>query len=298
VQSFSVPADLGIRKAWLKRFFSYLAGGRRPTGMTRPYAVATAPDGRIAVADPDARSVHVYDAARRSYRRLLDAGRELLESPVGVAVDAQGRIYVSDSVHRKVFRYGPKGEWEDHLGSESDLVRPTGLAIDDDRGLLYVVDTQDHRIVAYDMDGRRVRKIGRRGHGDGEFNYPVAVAVGPEGRIYVTDSMNFRVQVLDRSGRFLGSFGRAGTNPGDLDKAKGIAVDRDGHVYLVEALHDVIHVYDGAGRLLTVIGGTGTGPGQFWLPTGIHIDRENRILVADSANHRIQILRYLGEPES
>jgi DNA-binding beta-propeller fold protein YncE len=298
VQSFQVPADLGIRKAWIKRFFSYLAGGRRRLGMARPYAVAATGEGGIAVADPDARSVHLYDTAKRRYRRLVEAGNKPLASPVGVALDSQGRLYVSDSVHRTIFRFAPNGKWLDRIGTEGDLLRPTGLAIDGEAGRLYVVDTRAHAIVVYDLEGQLLRRIGRRGIGQVEFNYPVAIAVGPEGNLHVTDSLNFRVQVLDPSGRFLGAFGQAGTNPGDLDKAKGIAVDRDGHIYLIEALHDVIQVYDGSGRLLTVIGGTGTGPGQFWLPTGVCVDQEDRILVADSANHRVQILRYLGEPES
>ena len=55
--------------------------------------------------------------------------------------------------------------------------------------------------------------------------------------------------------------------------------------------------FDREGRLLTVVGGTGVDPGEFGLPAGICIDSSNRILIADSANHRIQILRYLGEPE-
>lgn len=295
VDSFRVPRDLGIRRNPVARFFGRLLRGRRARGLVRPYAIAVAPDGRIAIADPDARSLHVFDPGRRRYRRLTLADRRPLESPVGVAVDPEGRIYVADSARGAVFRTGDSGKLDLFVG-EGELTRPTGLAFDAGRSVLWVVDTLGHRVVGFDTDGIRVAVLGGRGTGDGRFNYPVAVTVGPSGRLYVTDSMNFRVQILDPEGGFLGSFGSPGTDPGDLDKAKGIAVDADGHVYVVEALHDVVQIYDGGGRLLTVIGGTGTGPGEFWLPTGIHIDASGRIFIADSANHRVQILRYLGEP--
>ena len=297
VGSVRLPSDLGIKKSPLVRFFSYLAGTRKATALLRPYGVAETPEGDVVVADPDARCVHVYRQRRSRYVRLTQAGREPLVSPVGVAVDPQGRIYVADSYRRTIERYGREGDWLDTLAKEGDLARPTGLAFDPRRDRLYVVDTGRHRIVAYDASGGRVLEIGRRGKGDGEFNFPVAVAVGPSGNLYVTDSMNFRVQILDGEGRFLGSFGKEGRTPGDFDKAKGIALDPDGHIYVVEGLHDVIHVYDERGRLLAVLGGTGTDPGQFWLPTAISISGSGRILISDSANHRVQILQYLGNPE-
>lgn len=295
VSSIFTPSDLGIRKNWFVRFVSWALKGRERAGMARPYALSVGPDGTIAVADPDAFSVHVYDVAGRRYRRLNEADGGPLLAPVGVAIDLERRIYVADSSRAAVFRYDAEGRWIDTLGRDR-LLRPTGLAFDRDARVLYVVDTLAHRIVGFDKAGNVVVEFGQRGRGDGEFNYPVAIAVDRSGRLYVTDSLNFRIQVFDRTGRFLFAFGGSGTAPGRFDKAKGIALDADGHIYVVEGLHDVIQVFDAEGRLLTVVGTTGTGPGEFGLPAGIHIDRDNRILIADSANHRIQILRYLGAP--
>ncbi len=294
VKTFQKPRELGIRKNWFVRLVKYLGRGRRRHEMVRPFGLTVAPDGRIIVADPDSRSVHVFDQARSRYQRISRAEDAPLGSPIGVAADLRGRIYVSDSVRGKVFRFNGKGKWLDSFGEGEDLLRPTGIALDRERALLYVVDTIGHRIVVFDLEGRRIRTIGRRGKGAGEFNFPVGIALGPGGHLHVTDSMNFRVQILDAKGRFLRSFGRAGTGPGDFDKVKGIAVDADGQIYVVEALHDVIHVFDREGELLTVIGGTGTGLGEFWLPAGIHIDPDQRIWIADSANHRVQVLHILA----
>jgi gamma-glutamyltranspeptidase/glutathione hydrolase len=69
----SVPADLGIQHNRLVRFLDQLVRGRRREGMSRPYAVTVLPDGSIVVADPDARSVHLFDTARTKYRRIREA---------------------------------------------------------------------------------------------------------------------------------------------------------------------------------------------------------------------------------
>lgn len=296
LREFSIPEDLGIRRKWMMRVLSRIAHGKRYRGMGRPYDVAVNGSGVIAVADPDGRSLHLFDEAGSRYRRVMEADGGALVSPVAVVSDEQGRFYVSDSVRRAVFRFAQDGTWETVIGSGDGLERPTGLAYDRELRRLWVVDTARHRLLAFDPDGDLVRTVGRRGVGEGEFNYPVAVALDRDGRLFVTDSMNFRVQVLDADGEPLYAFGRGGKGPGDLDKAKGLALDSSGHVYVVEGLHDVIQVFDDHGRLLTVIGGTGNGPGEFVLPAGIHIDAADRILVADSANRRIQILQYLGNP--
>ena len=291
-----IPADAGIRSNWFVRFVGRVFLGPRRDGMARPYAVAVGFEGAILVADPDARCVHLFDVTRGKYRRLDRAGDEPLVSPVGIATDAAGRIYVADSVRRAVFRFDPSGRWLDTIGGGDRLIRPTGLAFDSERDRLYVVDTLAHRILVLDASGRTVGEIGRRGQADGEFNFPVAVALDRTGRIFVSDSMNFRVQVLEADGRFVRAFGEAGSGAGGFDKAKGIALDADGNIYVVEGLHDVVQVFDGEGRLSTVLGSSGSGPGEFDLPAGIHVDGNGRILVADSANHRIVLFHYLGDP--
>lgn len=298
VQSIYTPRDLGMGGGWLRRALRRFTRGKVVRAMTRPYAVAVAPNGTLVVADPDSRSVHVFDRAHSKYRRLVRAGRTALVLPTGVAVDDQGRLYVADSYHRAVFRFDARGRWLDKLGAEAGLLRPTGLAYDSTTERLYVTDTPGHRIVALGPEGEILLEIGRRGTAHGEFNYPVAVAVDATGRLFVSDSMNFRVQVFDATGRFLRAFGGPGRSPGDFDKSKGIAVDPHGRVYVVDALHDVIQVFDDQGRLLTVLGGSGSNPGEFWLPAGISIDGKGRVFVADTANHRLQVLRYLpGDDE-
>ncbi len=286
VGMFGEPDDLGIQRSIFSRFWGWIAGAA-PREMARPYGVAA--EGQLlAVTDPGSGVVHVFDTKKRDYRRIDNADGELLASPVGVALAGEV-IYVADSALGKVFVFNPKGKL---VRTIKGMQRPTGLAWDRQSGRLYVVDTTDHKVVAFGPDGRRLLEFGRRGTGNGEFNFPSHVTIRGD-RLYVNDTMNFRLQVFDLDGTFVSSFGSHGDGSGDFAQPKGVGVDSEGHVYVVDALFNRVQIFDDKGKLLLVFGDDGGAPGGFWLPSGLHI-AQDRIYVADSYNRRIQIFEFLG----
>lgn len=297
VATIETPQDIGAGPSWFGRFVRFVAGSRPQPRLLRPHGVTTDSAGRLIVADPEQRMVHVFDQERKRYSYLEPAP---FASPVGVAVGRDDAIYVTDSARRAVFVYGRDGKLRATLGvrnGEPIFVRPTGIAVGPD-GLVYVVDTVACTVTALEPDGRVAFTFGRRGGGPGEFNFPTHVTMGGDGLLYVVDSLNARIQVHGRDGLFVRSFGRRGNGSGDLDKPKGISLDPDGHVYVVESLHDVVQIFDEQGRLLLVVGSSGTGPGQFALPAGVHIDRSGRVYVADSLNGRIEVFQYLRRADA
>ncbi|MDH5233435.1 MAG: 6-bladed beta-propeller [Gemmatimonadota bacterium] len=290
--SISTPSDVGVRPSILRRLMNVFTGAVAPR-VRQPYGIAVDSLGRIFVADVVAGGVHRFDPARGEYQFIIASERPAFRSPIGVAVGARGDLYVSDSELGVVIVFRPDGRERRRI--RAGLIRPTGLAFDAARGLLWVVDTQGHRLVAFDRDGVERRAFGHRGAGAGEFNFPTNVVVAPDGTLYVTDALNFRVQVFSPDGVFLRQFGRHGDAVGDLARPKGIALDSEGHVYVVEGLYDVVNLFDPEGRTLLSFGSAGRGPGEFWLATGIAIDRQDRVYVGDSHNGRIQVLQYVTE---
>jgi len=200
------------------------------------------------------------------------------------------RIIVTDSVAGRVRCFDLKGHQVWSRGPKDGFVRPTGITASADE--IYVVDTMQHKVMMLGLDGSMRESFGTRGSGEGEFNFPTNIARAADGRLFVTDTLNFRVQVFDRRGRALSSFGELGDDPGYFDKPKGVAVDSAGHVYVVEGMNDVVQIFDADGRLLLVFGGSGAGPGQLWLPSGITIAND-MVYVADAANRRVQVYEYL-----
>ncbi len=262
--------------------------------ITRPYSTTQDSAGRLLVADPGQKGIHIYDFEKRKYQFLKGPKGKLLESPIDVACDANDDIYVTDSARRQVFVFDARGRFLrtiDGQGAGAQLQRPTGMALDPVARRLYLTDTLRHQVLVFGLDGSLIRAIGRRGAGPGEFNYPTALALAAD-RLYVVDAMNFRIQKFTVDGRFLGSFGRLGDQTGTLNRPKGIAVDTDGNVYVADALFEIVQVFDPEGRLLYYFGSSGARPGQFQLPSGISITGRNIIYVADSLNRRVQVFRY------
>ncbi len=292
--SVARPIDVGAKPSLARRLLSIFTGGTEAR-VRQPYGVAVDSAGRLYVADRSARGMHIFDAQHGRYEFRDRTGRTKFVSPVGVAVDAGGGSYLTDSELRMVFHLDAAGRevWRIASGPQ----RPTGVALDRLRGLLYVIDTQGHQVFVYDTTGTLRRKFGTRGSGPGEFNFPTNVVVTPTGVVYITDSMNFRVQAFAPNGKFAFEFGKHGDAVGDFERAKGIAVDSNGHLYVVDGLHDVVNMYDGSGRLLLSFGRAGHGRGDFWLATGIAIDRNDRVFVADSFNGRVQVFQYLAGPQ-
>lgn len=294
LRSISSSVDIGLKKTWISKTLDSLLG-REESGdpMLRPYGVA-ASSKKIYITDPGLFLIHVFDLENKQYSIITDAGKNKFISPLGIAVDIDGEVFVTDSVLKRVFVFNASGIFLREIGSDELFIRPTGIAVDENR--VYVVDTLKHQVVVFSKKtGTILFHIGQNGTKNGDFNYPTHIFMSRNKRIYVTDSLNFRVQIFDIDGKFISSFGKLGDASGDFSKPKGIAVDSENHIYVVDSQFDNIQIFDTAGKLLLVVGSTGRGPGKMSLPSGIFIDNQDRIYVADSYNKRIQIFQYLKE---
>jgi DNA-binding beta-propeller fold protein YncE len=257
-------------------------------------AVVATSEGVLYVADPGARGVHRFDPNNGRYRLIRRKNKRPLPSPVGLAVGPKGEVYVADSLLQQLFVIMPASKVAAPFPLQAMVKQPTTLALDPAAGRLYVVDTGVHQVKVFGMDGELQFTIGRRGTGDGEFNYPTAIWRDKAGRLVITDSLNFRIQVFDGSGGFIEKFGKLGDATGDLSRPKGVATDRFGHIYVVDSLFHAVQIFNMSGDFLLSFGNQGQGPGEFWLPTGIFIGEDDTIYVADSHNQRIQVFRYVG----
>lgn len=294
VRTIARPADLGIKPSFFGRLLEIIVG-KEESWLIRPTGVA-ANGQTIFIADAGAQALWIFNPQTGRFQKIQKSDAENLASPVAVAPGIGNRVYLADSYLSKVFIWDSDGKLLSTI-SDSNFHRPAGLAYDGARNRLYVADSAAHRIWIFAGDGKPLGEIGRRGDGDGEFNFPTHVALDKHGNLYVADSLNFRLQMFDSEGRFTGKFGRHGDSSGNFASPKGVAVDSEDHIYVVDALFDAVQIFDRAGQYLLTFGERGTGPGQFWLPNGIFIDGQDRIYVADSYNQRIQIFQYLKENE-
>ena len=291
VQSINSAADLGIQRTMLARIADWLFG-EEETRLVRPMAAIKVADA-LYVADPGVNGVHRFDSKRGAYEVIRGEGDTALPSPVALASGGDGTIYIADSRLGKIFRVAPVASVAVPLVLDVPVGQPTGLAFDAATQRIYVTDTLAHCVLVYSKDGRLLSRIGERGTGAGQFNFPTLLWLAPDHRLYVTDTLNFRVQVLDADGKFITMFGRQGDSSGDAARPKGVATDSEGHIYVVDGAFHAFQIFDPTGRFLLGVGERGNEPGEFWLPAGITIDEHDRIYIADSYNRRVQIFQYL-----
>lgn len=267
---------------------------------SKPYDIE-ARNGVILVTDTVARVVHyLHVPSRMVFRVGAKEGEGKLSKPSGVGIDDAGNIYVADVSARRVLAYDGMGLYRREIGTPDDYVKPTDVAASAAGDRVYVVDTggvdsDKHRVLAYDSEGKPLFIIGTRGDKDGQFNLPVSADVDNEGKLYVLDAGNFRVQIFDRDGKFLSSWGKVGQTLGDLARPKAIAVDDEGLVYVTDAAFGNVQVFDQKGRLLLPIG-SGTvvdEPGGYSLPSGVTVDETGRMYVVEQRFNKVEVIKKL-----
>ena len=217
-----------------------------------------------------------------------------MSSLVGMTFTPGHEILFTDSRLGKIFKISSDRKKLEVLNDALILKQPTGIAYSIVNKEIWVVETAEHRIAILDEKGKLKKTIGKRGKGEGEFNFPTFISIDKAGNAYVTDAMNFRVEIFDKNGEFVSMFGEAGDASGYFARPKGIACNSYGHIYIVDALFHNVQIFDQNGNFLYQFGHQGREKEEFWMPGGIFIDAKDNIYVADSYNSRIQIFRLVS----
>jgi sugar lactone lactonase YvrE len=255
--------------------------------------LAISDDGeRLYVADLRGSQVLRVDLTQKRMRRF--AADDAFEQPCNVVLDADENVYVSETKAARVIVFSKDGKRLRSFGKETE--RPTGLALDRARRLVYVADTsrvasENHRVLAYTLEGQLVREIGHgRGSEEGQFNFPSYLAVDDAGNLYVNDAMNFRIQVFDPEGKLLRAYGETGDTIGSLARTKGLAFDGFGNIYAADGEHSVVQIFNKDFQPLMYFGGKAPIVEHFDIPSAIAIDRRrNRIYVANEIQARVNV---------
>jgi len=120
-----------------------------------------------------------------------------LVSPQGIAIDAQGNIWVADTKNNRIEELTNEGKYLQQLGSKGagagQLSAPAGIAIDA-QGNIWVADTKNNRIEEFSSAGKYLQQLGTSGSGAGQMSGPHALAIDTKGDVWVADTANNRVQ--------------------------------------------------------------------------------------------------------
>jgi len=168
----------------------------------QPIAIDFDKAGNLYVTDQSgaAPKVEVFDRVGGIVRTI--GGTDGLTFANGIAVDEAGLVYVADSNNGRLLVFDASGAIAGRVGrgaGSGNLGLPRGVAIDGDR--VFVVDSSGQGALLYHTlqpDQRGPDYVGFfGGHGvaDGQFAFPMGIAVDDRGRVYVADTANGRIQV-------------------------------------------------------------------------------------------------------
>jgi sugar lactone lactonase YvrE len=175
-------------------------------GMVSPGGMAIDTRNRfLYVADIELDQILVYDAD--TYKLLRKIGttghkHELttpgdFSKPAGVAVDAEGNLYVADTMNDRIEIFDADGQFISAFGKNGDgpgyFSRPKGVAIDSD-GHIWVADGMQDRVQVFNKEGQLLIAIGGHGLLPGQFQGLVCIAIDKWNRVFTTEIYPGRTQ--------------------------------------------------------------------------------------------------------
>lgn len=254
----------------------------------------------------------------------------MLQSPMGITVDASGDVYVADEANNRIRKISSSGVITTVAGTGSagfsgnggaaisaQLNAPTSVAFDGS-GSVYIADRGNNVIRKISSGGIISTFAGTAGmagySGDGgaataaTLNAPTGMAIDALGNLYVTDKANNVIRKISTSGTIstiagTGIAGNSGDN-GDamlarLNAPSGIAIDASGNIYVADQGNNRIRKISTTG-IISNRAGSGTagysGDGnnatlaRLNSPQGISVDGSGTIFVADNGNNVIRIV--------
>ena len=252
-------------------------------------------------------------------RPMLIRRLEGLLSPFGIAIDREGRVYVTDDILNRVKIFDRNFHLIHVL---TGFWSPEAIAVDQE-GRIYVADTNNFVIKIFNRNFQLIRKLrglnypnypfGIKPHGitvdldgfiyaaDGDkhrvkifdrdlrlihqlkgVGYPVGIAVDQERRIYVVDIKNNQVAIFDRDLNLIHTLE-------GFEYPRAIALDQKGRIYITDK--NIVRIFNRRFNLIRALDG-------FQSPSGIALDQEGRIYIADTGNNRLQIFPSLDEIEA
>jgi uncharacterized protein (TIGR03437 family) len=213
-----------------------------------------------------------------------------LNAPSGVAVDAAGNVYISDTYDNMLRKVALTGIINAFAGTGSpgfsgdggsalnaQLHAPGALAVDM-IGNVYIADTSNNRVRKVDTAGIITTVAGSSntlstGIGDGGsatsavLSSPRGMVLDSSGNLYIADSGNRRVRRVDTNGTittfagngYTGSIGAVGDSGAPTSATltpAGIALDNSGNMYIADYVDNLIRKVSNG--VITSVAGTGT----------------------------------------
>jgi sugar lactone lactonase YvrE len=255
-------------------------------------------------------------------------------SPFGVALDADGNLYIADANNNRVRKVDTNGiittvagnggagySGDGGAGTNASLHYPFSVVLDAN-GNLYIADYFNNRIRMVGLNNLITTVVGggNSNLGDGgaatsaRLADPEGMALDVDGNLYIADLGNSRIRLVTTNGLISTVAGNGGSGySGDGGSAtnasfhnpSGVALDAFGNLYIADQNNQRIRQV-AANGIITTVAGNGSfaysGDGgaatnaALYDPNGAAFDPAGNLYIADTDNNRIREVHLAGFP--
>jgi DNA-binding beta-propeller fold protein YncE len=175
-------------------------------GMINPSMLAIDKENRqLYVSDIDLDQILVYDADTFKLKRKIGTTGHKHElttpgdfsKPTGLAVDAEGNLYVCDTMNDRIEIFDADGKFIRTFGKPGDgpgyFARPKGVAIDSDNHI-WISDGQQDRVQVFNQESQLMISLGGHGVLPGQFQGLASILIDKDNRVFTSEIFPGRVQ--------------------------------------------------------------------------------------------------------
>lgn len=272
-----------------------------------PLGVALSPDGkRVYVTESEGdRLIKMFDTQGNLIRAFAPPRTTAAErAPVYIAVDARGRVFVSDRLQHAIFVFDAEGNYLDAiLGPDLTLseyiAKHTGQTPDPGAFAYDIFEPEVHYRTP-DGDERTLPRP------DAPTWAPLGVSFDPSGRLIVTDVAREQHRVLVFPAEVIAAddwtdfepevfaFGAFGEGEGQFQFPNKAVVDALGRFIVSDGNNGRLSVWSPEGEWLFVTG-TGGGGAGLNLPRGLALDERQRLHVVDAVGQVVRVYDFASE---
>lgn len=194
----------------------------------------------------------------------------------GIAVGADGNLYIVDKGHNSIYKTTPDGKilakWGSQGYGDGQFNQADRIAVDRE-GNFFVTDNVNNRVQKFSANGTFLISWGSEGTDDGQFSSPGGIGVDRNGFVYIADANNNRVQKFTGSGIFVTRWGSWGSNDGEFRGPYDVAADSNDNIYVADFFNHRVQKFTSDGKFIMKWGGssqtahkTSSSPGFRFFP--------------------------------
>ncbi len=173
--------------------------------------------------------------------------------------------------------------------------KPAALSVSAEK-ILFVADTDNHRLQLFTLQGRFLRTIGGFGFGDEQFDRPMDIWTRAVINLYIADYNNQRVVRYNRNLNFISTLTSNESLPREFrfEEVLSCALNSQQDLFLLDRGENKVIKFDRNGVPQRAFGYYESGEGELEEPQQLEIQNNSYVLVSDLSRGSLMVFDFFG----